>query len=107
MWGGGLMQLVIYGAQDVYPSHDEIDEINEIYRPATHVAGNRINEIKINALSKPVSKLDDSNQCCVSYNIIKEEELYVECPQCTKIMNFEVASKWFEIKKSCPMCRFK
>jgi hypothetical protein len=144
-FGGGLFQLVIYGAQDILEYEYENEYENEINRHPTHVAGNRRGSTKrphekiypkpsnmsygktiqstrndyvltqdeqehmLWRLAKErnkILKLDDSNECCITYEIIQKDELYVKCPQCKNIMSFEAANKWIEMKNNCPICRF-
>jgi len=160
------MQLISYGAQDIFLYFNNFDDDGNIRNP-THVAGNRrgnkkrqirqkkskpnkipvpnliqninqnnhneynhngmdydeyqhmlkrlekdsiknfIFKSKLKAMDKPAFKLDESIECCVSYRIIENDELYIKCTRCKNNMSFEVGVKWISEKHNCPFCRYE
>jgi hypothetical protein len=67
---------------------------------------NLIFQSKLKAETRPILKLENNTECCVSYRIIENDELYIKCPQCKNNLSYEVGFMWINEKHSCPMCRF-
>ena len=85
----GLMQLVGYGAQDIYNTPVAI--LKPIYWPIIN---------KLIDLTK-------NNECPISYNKFDDNCLYCICDTCNYNIDYENLKQWFDGKtiKTCPMCR--
>ena len=92
---GGLYQLIMYGAQDIYLTGNINDNINGEEPVSWRLAKER----------NIILKLDEVNECCITYEIIEKDEFYAKCQQCRNIMSYDAALKWIEMKHNCPMCR--
>jgi hypothetical protein len=83
---GGIMQLITYGALDIYFTE------NNIQNTSITLEWEYVNK-----------KLDSIVNCPVTFYDIKEE--YICCLICNKIFDIEVKDMWIDIKKNCPYCR--
>lgn len=115
MSGGGIMQLVAYGAQDVYlTTMPQITYFRLTYRRHTNFAPELINSDgsdnnggntmvpEVNIIYKLLSA---NTECIITYIIIEANGVYWECDTCNKVVCWEAAEHWISGHKNCPHCR--
>ena len=118
MPGGGLMQLVAYGAQDVYlTGNNNITFYGVQYRRHTNFAMESINieDNNIDPIIIPVreiiimynllDQISGINICVISLEPIEENGEYWNCTTCNKVVTWEAAEIWISQHKTCPHCR--
>jgi len=117
MPGGGLMQLVAYGAQNVYITGAPVTFYRVTYRRHTNFAMESIDfnednrdppQIQLPELIIKYLQLDPvggNNQCVISLEPIQENDEYWQCNTCTKVVSWEAAGLWIGQHKTCPHCR--
>lgn len=108
------MQLVAYGAQDVYLNATPTTYFSPIYRQHTYYTSNSIhaNDNNIDTTSESITeptiiyKLIDANtECIITYISIEINSTYWECNTCNKVISWDAASLWISSHKKCPHCR--
>ncbi len=102
MVGGGLMQLVAYGASDIYLNH------TVTLQPYNYVKSK--NKLLSHKNFKRVNKYltdDDKNiECPISYQKISYGSKYFQCVGCK--YNFSYKSvKHIGLKNNCSICKKK
>ncbi len=113
---GGLMQLVAYGAQDVYlTGQPPITFYRTTYRQHTNFAMDSIESNNEPEIYQPPIKaepliiyaiLDAENAVCVvSLEPIAEGGEYWLCGTCRKVIGWDAATVWISEHKNCPHCR--
>jgi uncharacterized CHY-type Zn-finger protein len=97
---GALMQMIAYGARDIYLDRPNINRPN-INRPLLNTY-NKTFEWDI----KYVEEIDIEDVICsVTMNEIKNK--HIKCGTCSKIFDLEVKKSWIHEKDNCPYCRQK
>lgn len=111
--GGGLMQLVAYGAQDVY-----LQNVGNIFTNPNAYA----NHEYYHAICKPKTRnhniishknkqtgiprqLKRGTTCIISYDEIGENDTYTICHVCKQIYGWGSIIIWMQTSKTCPHCR--
>jgi hypothetical protein len=113
MSGGGLMQLIAYGAQDVYlTAPQQITYFRLTYQSRTNFAPETIPNydsiVTPSSITEPtiVYKLLIANtECIITYIVIETNAAYWECDTCNKVVTWDAASLWISGHKNCPHCR--
>ena len=96
MPGGGLMQLVAYGALDIYlTAGPQLSKV--VYLQPTKLS----HEITKNRLICNKDKL----LCPIEYTIININDKYQHCIICNNNFCNDSIIEWLKINNSCPMCR--
>jgi hypothetical protein len=113
--GGGLMQLVAYGAQNVYiTGQPSVSFFPVTYRQHTNFAidipeSNNEDIIHLPIRVEPMIihaiLAADNSTCVVSLEPIAEGGEYWQCGTCHKVIDWEVATVWISEHKNCPHCR--
>lgn len=97
---GGLMQLLAYGAQDVYLTGDnEIThyEVNHIYKSGSNISvENILDEMDMVSLSV-------SNTCAICIDDVSEAPGL----ECGHLFHKDCLAEWFKKSRTCPVCRHK
>ena len=110
MPGGGLMQLVAYGAQDIYltalvsgdtPQTFWFDRNTDLAIPL--VSSPLVDNILY--LTDEIIYIDEYEECIISLDQIHHNENIAKCSQCKKIAKYQLMQQWFNENKSCPHCR--
>ncbi len=102
--GGGLMQLVAYGATDVYLSGDSY---RVVYRRHTNFSYESTEKC-FEEITKNRLILDKERMVCpIEYTNINIDDKYLHCSKCNHNFCNDSITKWLNINKSCPMCRNK
>lgn len=115
---GGLMQLIAYGAQDVYlgnpvntrnnrngnPYFREIEErvdrvLNQMYNNNRQPA---FDESRVIFRS---SRLKNGTECPITMCPINKGEKYTKCYQCKKAFDWGSMVLWLRDNSTCPHCR--
>ena len=116
MVGGGLLQLVAYGAQDIYLTGNinysynkkiKITKIPSFDNPRWSSSTNSLNKSS-NIWDSECRKLgkDAKNDICpISFCEIKEKSEYIYCTQCNYNFLKEPIQKALSYSNTCPLCR--
>ena len=103
MKGGGLMQLIAYGAQDVYldyNSDNDLENNNEL--------ANRFNNLqtKINwyKFERPIKPTDRNNECPITLEKINLNDSYCLCLECNYNFDAKELKIALQTHNECPMC---
>ena len=101
---GGLMQLVAYGAQDIYLTGNTG---NTRYSPPSSLATSVTPEQHDNILylTEDLIEIDRYEECIISLEQIQNNENIAKCSQCKKITKYTIMQQWFNENASCPHCR--
>lgn len=111
MPGGGLMQLVAYGAQDIYlsdhrSSHSNAYANHEYYHAICKRERKQKNIIthKDKQYGHP-RQLKRGTTCIISLDEIAEKENYTICGTCKQIFSWGHITLWLQNHDTCPHCR--
>ena len=116
------MQLVAYGAQDVYltGSNPIPTFFSTTFYRHQNFALNINNDTENNnieptpiLIQKPeiiikylrLEPDGGNNQCVISLELIEENGEYWQCNTCNKVVTWETAELWISQHKTCPYCR--
>jgi hypothetical protein len=94
MPGGGLMQLIAYGGQDVYLTSNPQISFFKFYNKKIEV------EVKI----RLIDSNDKNIECPISYNNISYGNKYYKCIQCQYNFDYE-SFQVSGVTDKCPLCR--
>lgn len=98
---GGLMQLVAYGAQDIYLTGNTNNTILQPYYESEY----NHDYDNILYLTEDLIEIDRYEECIISLEQIQNNENIAKCSQCKKIVKYNVMQQWFNENESCPHCR--
>ncbi len=111
MVGGALMQLVAYGAQDIYLdgpgyTHSNAYASHEYYHAICKREKKQNNVIshKNKQYGTP-RQLKKGTECIISLDEIKEKEAYSICTTCKQIFSWGHIILWTQNHNTCPHCR--
>ncbi len=94
MPGGGLMQLVAYGAQDIFLTDISYESVTE-----EKLIWNEINKIL---------DLNKNSECPITYDELKHGCKYCVCHQCKYNFSTDGLMECFKkMQKNCPICKTK
>ncbi len=110
------MQLVAYGAQDVYlTGQPPITFYRTTYRRHTNFAMDSIDSNAEIPSVEPIKQPDpelkymilsaENATCIVSLEPIAEGGEYWQCATCSKVVEWPFATLWIAEHKNCPHCR--
>jgi hypothetical protein len=116
------MQLVAYGAQDIYITGNNPNPT--FYRTTAYRHQNfalninndtennnieptpiPIQKPKIVSIYQQLDSEGGNNQCVISLEPIEENGEYWQCNTCNKVVTWEAAEIWISQHKTCPYCR--
>lgn len=100
-----FMQLVSYGAQDIYLTDNYT--VTHYFNPNTN---NDNSNWKIFYKLIPKTLIDKGEEyylCCITYDYIKDGDKYIQCSKCNKCFDISVKANWFKNNNNCPHCRTK
>lgn len=111
MVGGGLMQLIAYGAQDIYLTSNYSDNYSDYdsdYDSDDNLHQN-MNNLQIDTknwyqFDRPIKATDKNNECPITLEKIGPNESYCICAECNYIFNAEELKKALKTHNECPMC---
>ena len=102
---GGLMQLIAYGAQDVYLGNESysdsdisVDNFNNMH------LNNQINTYDWYQYNRPIKKTDRNTECPITLEEIKEGDTYCLCNTCNTLFDAKELKKTLRMKNECPIC---
>lgn len=101
--GGGLMQLVSYGAQDIYlTSNPNTTSV----RSVENTEGIKKNTTTITTKSKLKSELnkDNNDNCPICMECMINKEIVI-CKGCNKCFDKTCIESWLVNHNTCPLCR--
>lgn len=104
--GGGLLQLVAYGAQDDYLMADQDIGFNQNGRNGPLIKVN--NKRKRNETDKSmfhVSAIKYLEICGICHENMTNVKLMVGCPDCKKCLHKCCMDTWTKQHRTCPYCR--
>jgi len=88
---GGLMQLLAYGAQDIY-FDDKPDYIED--------------SLQVQKIINRLITVNDRNtECPISYNIFNSNDAYYQCASCKYNFLAKIFDEHVDNNK-CPMCKY-
>ncbi len=97
---GSLMQLVAYGAQDVYLNYDIT------IHPYNYIKNKSLKNKQFKRKYKFITDDDKNIECPISYQIIPYGSKYYQCICCK--YNFSYKSiKHIGLKNNCSVCKKK
>jgi hypothetical protein len=103
--GGGLMQLLAYGAQDVYLYNDSnygpdiiVDNFNSIN------LNNLENTYNWYQYNRPIKKTDSNTECPITLEEINKSDSYCICNTCNTLFNSFALKKTLRVRNECPIC---
>jgi hypothetical protein len=123
MPGGGLMQLVAYGAQDAYlTGNPQVTFFRTTYRRYTNFNPYNQNEYEQNQYEQNefvnpydinkwtikyviILETDRNMECPINLELIKLNDQYCRCTQCKHNFSKEALIESFKTNHTCPMCR--
>jgi len=88
---GGLMQLVAYGAQDIY-----------LMRNISALQSKQIIQWKNEIISFKIPK---KTKCPITFDLINISSGVCKCLQCRNIFDYSAYKQWINTNKTCPVCR--
>ena len=91
----------------------------QLHNPFNPFRTNQVimNPVIINPITNPIIEsiftpseliiniLSDNMSCVITLEPIVENENIVQCRQCMKICNMTALNEWFNLSKTCPLCR--
>jgi hypothetical protein len=83
----GLIQLIAYGAQDLFEEDYELPVL------------------QLNNWDEEFKLLEDTKECIVMYVEINKGDKYLECNKCYKVFCEDIKNNWINKYKDCPHCR--
>ena len=98
---GSLMQLVAYGAQDIYLTGNTNNTILQPYYESEY----NHDYDNILYLTEDLIEIDRYEECIISLEQIQNNENIAKCSQCKKITKYTIMQQWFNENESCPHCR--
>ena len=108
---GGLMQLVAYGAQDIYLHEPAVMrgngfENHEYYHDICKRKKNyeKVKSHKEKQVGHP-RQLKRGTTCIISLDEITNNEAFSCCNQCKQIFSWGHIILWLNNNKTCPHCR--
>jgi hypothetical protein len=110
MAGGGLLQLVAYGAQDVYFSDSDFNqsdfEYDNEFTNQLNNLNNRFNSLNIewHKFERPIKSTDKNNECPITLEKINLNDTYCMCLDCNYIFNANGLKIALQTHNECPMC---
>ena len=114
---GGLMQLIAYGAQDVYlenpvngrnyrngnPYFRAIEErVNRVLNPRYNNRHPAFDESRVIFQN---SRLKNGTECLITLCPINRGDKYTRCYQCKKVFDWGSMVLWLRDHSGCPHCR--
>jgi hypothetical protein len=100
--GGGLLQLVAYGAREPYLT------AGNIYTQTERTGKRKFSEIEIDQ-SKfhdfKRFKASEPEMCSICHINMTDKEVLVSCPDCKKFLHKDCINKWLIHQQTCPCCR--
>lgn len=84
--GGGLFQLIAYGAADIY-----------------FITNPSIIPIPIKA---KIIDIKSDEECYICYECMTDKQL-TRCNACNKLFDYECIDAWLKFGETCPICRRK
>lgn len=95
---GGLLELIAYGASDIYESEGNIDDFYNDWV-------SMYDELVENDKEIVMVKLKNNVECSIMMSIIEEGARYMKCNKCLNNFSYVNIRKWLGGNNSCPMCR--
>jgi hypothetical protein len=94
--GGGLLQLVAYGAQEPYLN---IQTERTGKRKFSEI------EVEIKFYDFKRFKASEPEMCSICHINMTNKEVLVSCPDCKKFLHKDCMQKWLLHQQTCPCCR--
>ena len=105
--GGGLLQLVAYGAQDVYLMADQDIGFNQNGRngPQINLKRKREETDKSMFHVSAIKDIEILEICGICHENMTNVKLMVGCPDCKKCLHKCCMDTWTKQHRTCPYCR--
>lgn len=107
---GGLMQLLAYGAQDVYlgatlnyDTNFNSDSDYDYNFNNMHL-NNLTNTYNWYQFNRPIKKTDRNTECPITLEEINKGDTYCLCNTCNTLFDAKELKKTLRIKNECPIC---
>lgn len=111
MPGGGLVQLIAYGAQDIYLSSDRNFHSNAYANHEYYHAICKRERKQKNIITHKTKQYGNPRQlkrgitCIISLDEIAKNENYTLCNTCKQIFSWGHITLWLQNHNTCPHCR--